>query len=85
MRAYNFLNLVLMTDLEFQIALGKSIAAARKKRGKSQLDLCSEIGMEKPNLSAIENGKKNIASTTLRKLADGLKCEIAEFFEFYDK
>ncbi|GAA0874385.1 hypothetical protein GCM10009118_07930 [Wandonia haliotis] len=72
-----------MTDEEFIKALGKSIAKTRKSKGMSQLDLCSEIGMEKPNLSAIENGRKNIASTTLRKIADGLKCEVGDLFEFY--
>ncbi len=49
----------------------------------SQLDLCSEIGMEKTNLSAIENGKKNISSTTLKRIADGLKCEVGDLFQFY--
>ena len=73
-----------MTDEEFIKELGKSISKARKDRGMSQLDLCSEIAMEKTNLSAIENGKKNISSVTLRRIADGLKCEIGELFEFYD-
>jgi len=72
-----------MTDDEFIKQLGKSIAQLRKNRGMSQLDLCSEIGMEKPNLSAIENGRKNISSTTLRRIADGLKCEIGDLFGFY--
>lgn len=73
-----------MTDEEFIKQLGISIAKTRKLKGMSQLDLCSEIGMEKTNLSAIENGRKNIASTTLRKIADGLKCEVGELFEFYN-
>ena len=74
-----------MTDDEFIKLLGKSISKLRKEKGMSQLDLCSEIGMEKTNLSAIENGRKNISSTTLRRIADGLKCEIGELFEFYYK
>lgn len=73
-----------MTDQEFQIALGKSVANVRRSKGMSQLDLCSEIGMEKTNLSAIENGKKNISSITVRRIADGLKCQFADIFEFYD-
>lgn len=73
-----------MTDDEFIKLLGKSISKLRKEKGMSQLDLCSEIGMEKTNLSAIENGRKNISSTTLRRIADGLKCEIGELFKFYE-
>lgn len=72
-----------MTDNEFIKLLGKSISKTRKEKGMSQLDLCSEIGMEKTNLSAIENGRKNISSTTLRRIADGLKCETGALFEFY--
>lgn len=72
-----------MTDEEFIKQLGKSISSTRKSKGMSQLDLCSEIGMEKTNLSAIENGKKNISSTTLKRIADGLKCEVGDLFQFY--
>ena len=72
-----------MTDEEFIKQLGKSISSMRKIKGMSQLDLCSEIGMEKTNLSAIENGKKNISSTTLKRIADGLKCEVGDLFQFY--
>ncbi|NVK65696.1 MAG: helix-turn-helix transcriptional regulator [Flavobacteriales bacterium] len=74
-----------MTDERFIKLLGKSIADNRKQRNLSQLDLCSEIGMEKTNLSAIENGRKNISSTTLRRIADGLKCDIGDLFKFYSK
>jgi transcriptional regulator with XRE-family HTH domain len=74
-----------VTDKDFIKQLGKSISTAREARDMSQLDLCSEIGMEKTNLSAIENGRKNISSTTIRRIADGLGCEIGDLFKFYKK
>jgi len=57
-----------MTDQEFLIQLGKRIATLRKAKGYSQLNLGSIIDMEKPNLSAIENGRQNPSSLTLKKL-----------------
>lgn len=57
-----------MTDQEFLIQLGKRIATLRKAKGYSQLDLGSIIDIEKPNLSAIENGRQNPSSLTLKKL-----------------
>ncbi len=37
--------------------------------------------MEKSNLSAIENGRQNATSLTLKRIAEGIGCEIGEFFE----
>ena len=71
-----------MTDQEFLIQLGKRIATLRKAKGYSQLDLGSIIDMEKSNLSAIENGRQNPSSLTLKKIADALHVKVVEFFEF---
>lgn len=69
-----------MTDEEFLIKMGKSIAKARKERGFSQNDLCDIINMEKPNLSAIENGRQNASSLTLKRIADAMGVEVFTFF-----
>jgi len=69
-----------MTDKEFLEKLGKRIAKVRRANGLSQLDLCSKINMEKSNLSAIENGRQNATSLTLKRIAEGIGCEIGEFF-----
>lgn len=71
-----------MTDHDFLIQLGKRIATLRKAKGYSQLDLGSIIDMEKSNLSAIENGRQNPSSLTLKKIADALQVKVVEFFEF---
>ncbi|OJX38801.1 helix-turn-helix transcriptional regulator [uncultured Flavobacterium sp.] len=69
-----------MTDQDFLVRLGKSIAEIRKRKGISQNELCAVINMEKSNLSAIENGRQNASSLTLKKIADAMNVEVREFF-----
>lgn len=71
-----------MTDEEFLVKMGKSIAKVLKERGFSQNAICDIINMEKPNLSAIENGRQNASSLTLKRIADAMGVEVAEFFTF---
>ena len=70
-----------MTDQEFLKQLGKSISTCRKAKGMSQLDLCAIINMEKSNLSAIENGRQNVTSLTLKKIASALSTDLIVSFE----
>lgn len=65
----------------FLYAIGRNIAKLRRKKGLSQLDVCAEIKMEKPNLSSIENGRQNVTSLTLLKIAKAIGVEVKEFFE----
>ncbi|TMU54807.1 helix-turn-helix domain-containing protein [Flagellimonas algicola] len=60
--------------------VGKNIAQHRRKAGFSQLDICAEIKMEKPNLSAIENGRQNITALTMLKIADAIGVDVKDFF-----
>ena len=69
-----------MTEQEFLVQLGKSIAKIRKQKGFSQNVLCAIINMEKSNLSTIENGRQNASSLTLKKIADAMNVEVKEFF-----
>lgn len=71
-----------MNDQEFLSKLGNRIAELRKAKGYSQLDLGSIIDMEKSNLSAIENGRQNPASLTLKKIADALNVKVVDFFTY---
>lgn len=71
-----------MNDQDFLKKLGKRISFIRKSKGYSQLDLGSIIDMEKSNLSAIENGRQNPSSLTLKKIADALQVQVLNFFEF---
>jgi len=38
--------------------------------------------MDKPNLSAIENGRQNVTALTLKKIADVIGVEVKDFFDF---
>jgi len=71
-----------MTDEMFLKKLGSKISALRRKNGLSQSDLGALINMEKSNLSAIENGRQNASSLTLKKIADAIQCEVKQFFDY---
>ncbi|MEY8850021.1 helix-turn-helix domain-containing protein [Psychroserpens sp. XS_ASV72] len=69
-----------VSEKKYLQKLGKRIAYLRRKQGFSQLDVCAEIKMEKSNLSAIENGRQNATTLTLKKIADAVGVEVQEFF-----
>jgi len=71
-----------MTNAEKQYlySIGRNIAKLRRENNLSQLDVCAEIGMEKSNLSSIENGRQNVTSLTLYKIAEAIGVEVQEFF-----
>ncbi|MBN8666115.1 MAG: helix-turn-helix transcriptional regulator [Chitinophagales bacterium] len=60
--------------------LGEKIRDLRKSKGLSQLDLELESGINRTEISRIENGIKNIELLTLFKIKDALKIEIHELF-----
>ena len=61
-------------------AFGKKLRQLRIKRGLSQLDLELLTGMNRTEISRIENGLKNIEFLTIVKLATALEVEIHDFF-----
>lgn len=62
-------------------AFGIKLKAIRRKKGFSQLDLEIESGINRTEISRIENGLKNIEFATIVKLAEALQIEIYEFFK----
>ena len=68
------------SEKEFLKKLGRNIAEQRKNKGLSQLDICAEIKMEKPNLSSIENGRQNVTTLTLLKIAKAIGVDVKDFF-----
>ncbi len=72
-----------MTDAEkdFLYEVGRNIARIRRKQGYSQLDVCAKIGMEKSNLSSIENGRQNFTSLTLLRIAKAIGVDVHQFFQ----
>lgn len=71
-----------MSDKDFLIKLGASIKNVRTAKNWSQADLAYRVGMEKSNLSVIENGKSNPQVLTLAKLASAMDVTMAEIFDF---
>lgn len=67
-----------MTDREFLELLGKRIVELRKNAGISQSELANVAGMEKSNLSVIENGKSNPQILTLVRLASAMGASLKD-------
>ena len=74
--------MVVTTDSEFLQALGKRIRALRMEKGWSQQDLAYQMGMEKSNLSVIENGKSNPQVLTIARIACALEVQPVQLFAF---
>jgi len=70
------------TEKNFLYSIGRNITRLRRENKLNQLDVCAEIDMEKSNLSAIENGRQNVTSLTLLKIANVIGVDVKEFFEF---
>jgi transcriptional regulator with XRE-family HTH domain len=62
--------------------VGNKIAQLRKQKKLTQEYVCTELEMDKPYLSSIENGRQNPTLLTLKKLADAIGVEVNEFLEF---
>jgi transcriptional regulator with XRE-family HTH domain len=60
---------------------GKRLRELRMKQKLSQLDLELSSGINRTEISKIENGLKNIEFFTIVKLADALQIELIEFFK----
>jgi transcriptional regulator with XRE-family HTH domain len=52
----------------------------RRQKGWSQKDLADESGVGQDTISGIEKGRHEPRPSTLRKLADALEVEVADFF-----
>ena len=65
--------------LEIQ-KFGKRLRAIRKVKNISQLDLELRSGINRTEISRIENGQKNIEFFTMIKLAEALGVKLSELF-----
>jgi HTH-type transcriptional regulator, competence development regulator len=59
---------------------GKRLKELRLKKKLSQLDVEIASGINRTEISKIENGLKNIEFYTIIKLAEALEIEIIDFF-----
>ncbi len=58
----------------------ESVRRLRRERGLSQQELADKAGIGQDSISAIETGKHEPHPRTLRKLANALGVEVADFF-----
>ena len=56
----------------------------RKQLNMSQLDLALKVGIDRNQISRIENAENNVSIKTLHKLVEQLDVELNEFFNFKD-
>ncbi|MBW1834944.1 MAG: helix-turn-helix transcriptional regulator [Deltaproteobacteria bacterium] len=68
--------------MDIRQMLGSRIKDIRTKKGMSQEKLSEKMGINPKYLSSIERGKENPTLNTFIKLAQSLKVDIGEIFNF---
>ena len=63
------------------LSFGKKLKQLRQDRDMIQLDLEIKSGINRTEISKIENAQKNIEFFTIVKLAVALDVSLAEFFQ----
>jgi transcriptional regulator with XRE-family HTH domain len=66
---------------ELTIALGKSIAKLREKKGFTQDELAAKAEIERSRVNKIENGRVNCSVLTLATLAYCLEVRMSDLFK----
>ena len=51
-----------------------------KQKGLTQNDLADRLGINRVSLSRILSNKNDMRVSTIRKIADAIGCDVAEFF-----
>lgn len=72
----------MMVIMEAKKLIGVRIKSLRLAEGLSQEVLAERMGISSKYLSSIERGKENPTLDTLIKLANALKIELSEIFNF---
>lgn len=66
-----------MTPQQLQTRIGLQIRALRARHGLSQKQLATLTGLAVPALSRIENGRRDVKLSTLLRLAEALRADVA--------
>ena len=75
----NILNLEISMDIKEEF--GKRLAQMRKERKISQEQLAELSGLNRPYISGIEQGKRNVSLEVIVSLAKALGIQTKELFE----
>ena len=66
--------------MTLQEKLGKAIVLLRKKRGLTQEKFANDAEIDRRYMSDIENGKRNISTDVIERLAKCLEMSVSELF-----
>lgn len=66
--------------MDIKEKFGNRLKNLRKEKGLSQEELALKSGLNRPYISGIEQGKRNVSLEVMEKLAEALGVEIGEFF-----
>ena len=67
--------------MDIKEIFGQKVKLMRKAKELSQEDLAEKSGLNRPYISAIEKGKRNISLEVIEKLAEALEINMKDFFE----
>ena len=67
--------------MDIKQEFGKRLNQLRKEKKMSQEQLAELSELNRPYISAIEQGKRNVSIEVIEKLAQALEIEIREFFK----
>ena len=68
--------------MDIKEKFGLRLKALRKEKGLSQEELAERSGLNRPYISGIEQGKRNVSLEVMEKLADALGVGIGELVDF---
>jgi transcriptional regulator with XRE-family HTH domain len=67
--------------MDIKEKFGQRLKTLRKAKGLSQEELAERSGLNRPYISGIEQGKRNVSIEVVEKIAVALGVEMVEFFE----
>lgn len=68
--------------MDIKEKFGIRLRTLRKEKGLSQEELALKSGLNRPYISAIEKGKRNVSLEVMEKLAGALEVGIGEILDF---
>jgi transcriptional regulator with XRE-family HTH domain len=66
--------------MDIKEKFGQRVKTLRKEKGMSQEELAEKSGLNRPYISAIEQGKRNVSLEVMDKLAEAIGIDIKGFF-----
>ncbi|AFL83521.1 putative transcriptional regulator [Belliella baltica DSM 15883] len=68
--------------MDIKEKFGNRLKTLRKEKGLSQEELAEKSGLNRPYISGIEQGKRNVSLEVMEKLAEALGVGIEELVRF---